>query len=67
MPEGRSAERRKPLSFSERIHRGPYQVFPHPWRLDSAPYYVVQGLDNSDGHGGYGSICRFDREGVPYI
>lgn len=42
-------------------------LHPHPWRVEPAPYYVVEGLDNSDGHGGYASICRFDREGLPYL
>jgi hypothetical protein len=57
----------KALAFFRQDSFGPYYLYPHPWRLESAPYYVVEGLDNSDGHGGYGSACRFDREGVPYI
>ena len=56
----------KALAFFRQDSLGPCYLYPRPWRLASAPYYLVEGLDNSDGHGGYGSICRFDREGVPY-
>ena len=66
MPAGRSRRASKALEFFRPDSLGPYHLYPHPWRLDFAPYYLVQGLDNSDGHGGYRSICRFDREGVPY-
>ena len=57
----------KALDFFRRDALGPYYFYPHPWRLDSAPYYLVEGLDNSDSNGGYRSVCRFDREGVPVI
>ena len=67
MPEGRSHEHRRHWRFSDRIRPGPYHLYPHPWRQTSAPYYLVEGLDNRDGRGGYGSICQFDGEGVPYI
>ena len=57
----------KALAFFRQDSCSSYQLYPHPWRLELAPYYVVQGLENSDGQGGYGSTCRFDSEGVPYI
>jgi hypothetical protein len=57
----------KALAFFRQDSFGPYYLYPHPWRQASAPYYLVEGLDNRDGRGGYGSICQFDREGVPYI
>ena len=41
-------------------------LYPRPWRLPVVPYYLVQGLDNGDGHGGYTSGYQFDRDGVPY-
>ena len=57
----------KALAFFSQDSSSQYNLYPHPWRLKLAPYYAVQGLDNSDGHGGYSSTCRFDREGVPYV
>ena len=57
----------KALEFFRPDALGPFYLYPRPWRLDFAPYYLVEGLDNSDGHGGYRSVCRFDREGVPII
>lgn len=57
----------KALAFFRRDSSGPYYLYPRPWRFASAPYYLVEGLDNRDRHGGYGSACRFDHEGVPYI
>ena len=68
MDARRSATRAsKALAFFRQDSCRSYHLYPHPWGLKSAPYYVVQGLDNRDGHGGYGSTYRFDCEGVPYI
>lgn len=57
----------KAMAFFQQEAPDRYRLFPQPWRLPSAPYYLVEGLDNTDGLGGYGSTCRFDEEGLPYV
>ena len=66
-PQRAVSRKAKAVAFFRQDSFGPDYLYPHPWRLASAPYYVVEGLDNHDGHGGYGSACRFDGDGVPYV
>ena len=57
----------KAIAFFRQEAADRYCLFPRPWQLPSAPYYLVEGFDNGDGQGGYGATCRFDGEGLPYI
>jgi len=57
----------KALAFFRDDGRAACCLFPRPWRLGSAPYYLVEGIENTDRRGGYSSICRFDADGVPYM
>jgi hypothetical protein len=57
----------KALAFLENEPSDPYRLFPWPWRSPAAPYYLVEGLENRDGRGGYSSTCRFDDQGLPYV
>jgi D-glucuronyl C5-epimerase C-terminus len=44
----------------------PVSMFSQPWKLSSPPYYLVEGLENSDRRGGYASMLSLDADGVPY-
>jgi hypothetical protein len=56
----------KAVAFFRQDSSARYELHPHPWTRSLAPYYLVEGLDNSDGHGGYAAVCRFDGDRVPY-